>query len=218
MENEIKIPTLKDLVSESELEKRYSDLQVLLNQEPQPKWIAQRKIGNQIVKYVPIERIEFLLTAIFKKWWVEVKEIKLLANSVCCTISLHVFNPVTKEIEVNYGVGASPIHTKAGAGAMDFNAVLADSVSKAVPHAKTEAIKDAAHLFGKIFGKDLNRAETINYANALMPSDSEKKKKEILKLCAKKRNEIDKEFLLDINRVIDNNETENFDKILNKLK
>lgn len=37
----------------------------------------------------------------------------------------------------------------------------------AVPAAKSYAIKDAAEMFGKIFGKDLNRKDEISYMEML---------------------------------------------------
>jgi hypothetical protein len=50
---------------------------------------------------------------------------------------------------------------------MDFDKINRDSVKMATPNAETEAIKDAAHKIGRIFGKDLNRKEPMSYDGML---------------------------------------------------
>lgn len=156
-----KLPTLAELIGENELRKTDNDFMVLMNQEPPKAWIKQHPLTKGA--YLPIERVEYLLSRIFVKWWVEVKQVQCLANSVVCTVRLYVINPFTQSEEWQDGVGASPIQTDKEAGAMDFNRVKSAAVMMAAPAAETYAIKDAAEKFGKLFGKDLNRAENINY-------------------------------------------------------
>lgn len=162
---EKKLPTISDLVSETALSAKENALMVLLNQEPPKAWIKQHPMTKG--DYLPIERVEYMLSRIFTKWWVDIKDTKVLANSVVVTVRVSVVNPLDGSIDYQEGIGASPIQTDKGAGAMDWNAAKADGVMKAAPSAESYAIKDAAEKFGKLFGKDLNRKENIVYDNLL---------------------------------------------------
>lgn len=68
---EHKLPTLAQLVGENELRKQDNDFMVLLNQEPPKQWLKQHPTTKGA--YLPIERVEYLLSRIFVKWWVEVR-------------------------------------------------------------------------------------------------------------------------------------------------
>lgn len=157
------IPTLDQLVDETELTIKENNLMVLLNQPPPDKWLAE----HQGRKYLPIGRVEYLLTRIYIKWWVEVKSAQIMANSSVVTVRLFVVNPITRATEWQDGIGASPIQTDAGKGAMEWNHTKNDGVMKSVPAAESYAIKDAAEKFGKLFGKDLQRKEQIGYDTLL---------------------------------------------------
>jgi len=181
-----KIPTLQELITESEADNKQNALTVILNQEPPKQWISRHPfvsietVNEQGIKskeqlpYIPINRVEYMLTRIFGKWWVEIKQVQILANSITVTVRLFVVNPITKETEWQDGVGASAIQTDKGAGAMDWNAAKASGVQMAAPSAETYAIKDAAEKFGKIFGKDLTRKDTINYNSLLKQSTNDR--------------------------------------------
>ncbi len=169
METEIQIkkhlPSLKDLVEENALTERENALMVLLNQDPPKDWIKQHPTTK--TAYLPIERVEYLLSRIFTKWWVEVKAVNCIANSVVVSVRLYVTDPITNSEIWNDGIGASPIQTDKGAGATDWTKVKSAGVMMAAPSAESFAIKDAAEKFGKLFGKDLNRKDIINYTNLL---------------------------------------------------
>lgn len=156
------VPTLSDLVSENEVSIRKNNLMVLLNQAPPDQWLVPHPMVKGH-KYLPIERVEYLLSRIFTKWWVDVLDSKTMANSVCVTVRLNVIDPITGETWHNDGVGAAPIQTDKGAGAMEWDKAKADGVMKALPTAETYAIKDAADKFGKLFGKDVGRKHQISY-------------------------------------------------------
>jgi hypothetical protein len=165
--SENKLPTIAEIEKgDISIQGKLNALNVLLNQNPPKSWQKQHPIAKSVV-YIPIDKVEFLLTKIFITWFVEVKAVQVIANSAVVTIRLHYENPITLEMCWTDGVGAAPIHTKSGAGAMDWNAVQADSVMKAVPAAKSYAVKDAAECLGKIFGKDLNRKDTMAYDNLI---------------------------------------------------
>lgn len=156
------LPKLKDLYSGSLDVARENDLNMLLNHEPKPEWIRKHPMVST-AKYIPIEVIEYLLTTIFIRWNVEIKETQVIANSVVVTIRLHYQNPIDGEMRFQDGIGAAPMQTAKDAGATDFTQIKSDAVMKAAPAAESYAIKDAAEKIGKIFGKDLNRKDAMGY-------------------------------------------------------
>lgn len=156
------LPAIRDIYSDSVDMIKENNLNVLLNQPPKESWIKQHPIAKN-VKYIPIERIEYLLTSIFIKWHVEVKSVQLVANSVVVIVRLHYMNPVTNEMEYQDGIGASPLQTDKGASATDWTQIKSDAVMKSAPAAESFAVKDAAEKIGNLFGKDLNRADKILY-------------------------------------------------------
>jgi hypothetical protein len=156
-----KLPQIQDLYNDVEVRQKENDLNVLLNQPPKNDWIKKHPISK--VDYIPIERIEYLLTRIFQKWMPEIRDVKVLGNSVVVTIRLWYKEPITGEWSYTDGVGAQPLQTAKGAGAIDFNQLNTSAVQLAAPAAKSYAIKDAAEHLGKLFGRDLNRADQIGY-------------------------------------------------------
>ncbi len=158
------LPSLNDLYSNIEVVDKQNQLNILLSADPKKEWIKEHPMAKGVM-YLPIERIEYLLTFIFAKWRVEVKEVKVIANSVQVTVRLHVLDPITGEWDWQDGIGAAPIQTKKGASANDPSMVLTDAVVKAAPAAESYAVKDAAEKIGRIFGKDLNRKEWMPYTN-----------------------------------------------------
>ncbi len=170
------VPTLSDLVNESDELYKDNAFMVLLNQDPPDKWLDSHPIikvknakGESVpLKYLPITRVEYILSRIFTKWWVEVKDVKLVANSVVVTVRVFVKNPTNGEIEWNDGIGASPIQIKANSGgAIDFQNMQSAAIQMSAPAAESYAVKDAAEKWGKIFGKDLNRKDVIDYSSLL---------------------------------------------------
>ena len=162
------LPKLADLYKDDMLTGAIKDnkLLILVNSAPPSVWIAEHPVSK--TPYIPIGRIEFMLTKIFGKWWVEIKDTKLIANSVVVTVRLFYVNPITGDAEWQDGIGAQPLQTEKGAGATDFNAIKSNAVSLAAPSAESYAIKDAAEKIGKIFGKDISRKETVEYEKALL--------------------------------------------------
>lgn len=160
------IPKISELYSDKEMVIKDTELAIVLNSEPLKDWVKEHPI-NKKLKYIPIEIIEYLLTRIFGRWKVEIKESKVLANSVVVTIRLHYIDPISNDWEWQDGIGAMAIQTKAGTGAMDAESTLKDAVMKAAPAAESYAIKDAAEKLGKLFGKDLNRKDAIGYESLL---------------------------------------------------
>jgi hypothetical protein len=171
------IPKIADLVRlAGNVNESYEkdSLNELLNQPPHASWVkkhpmakAKDDAGNTVeARYLPIDKVEFLLTYIFQSWKVEVLREQVMFNSITVTVRLHVQNPLTGEWTFQDGVGAMNIQTDAGKSAADLAAIKAAAVQMALPSAKSYAIKDAAEHFGAIFGRDLNRRDIVQFSGA----------------------------------------------------
>jgi len=157
-----KIPTLTDLYNDKALVEKQNALNIILNAEPKKEWVRVHPFVKNL-NYLPIERVEYLLTMIFSKWRVEVKEVKLLANSIVTTVRVYVQDPITGEWDWQDGIGAMPIQVQKGSGATEFDKMNSSAVQIGSPASESFAIKDACEKFGRIFGKDLNRKDNISY-------------------------------------------------------
>jgi hypothetical protein len=157
------LPSIADLYKNDALPtlQKTSLFQVLVNQEPKPDWVKVHPMTKQ--KYIPIERIEWLLTNIFLKKRVEIKWSKQIANSVEVCVRLHYYNHLEKEWNWEDGIGASPLQVDKGAGAIEWDKIKSSAVQMALPSAESYAVKDAAQKIGKLFGRDLNRGDATNY-------------------------------------------------------
>jgi hypothetical protein len=160
------LPSIAELYQETEERGKENALNVLLNQPPKAEWIKDHPFIKK-VKYLPVERVEWLLTRIFIDWRLEIKDVKLIGNSVVVTVRLHYLSVTSGEWKYQDGVGASPLQTDEGAGAIDFNHIKSAAVMMAAPAAESYAFKDAAEKIGKLFGKDLNRKDIIIYDTLL---------------------------------------------------
>lgn len=218
-----KIPTLQELVETSEQELKENALMVILNQEPPQAWIQQHpfakiKIGGKDMPlpYLPAERIEYLLSRIYGRWWVEVRNVQLIANSVQVTVRLYVRNPLTREIEWNDGVGAVAIQTDKDAGASDWSKIKNNGVQLAAPSAETYAFKDAAEKFGKLFGKDLSRKQQISYTDLLKPNE-QINAEDLRELYDLKREFLSPDEITDAERILNGKEEKSYRKLHKKL-
>ena len=159
------LPELKELLSgDMELRADQNDLNVYLNTHPPEAWVKKHPIAEN-VKYLPIERVEWLLTRIFFRWYVEIRDSKVVANAVSVTVRLFYMDRLSDSGEYLWqdGIGAAPLQTDKGAKAAESDKIKSDAVMKALPAAESYAIKDAAEKIGRIFGKDLNRKDEIGY-------------------------------------------------------
>lgn len=163
--NESNLPTLADLFSDSiEVAGKSEGLNAILNTQPPDKWVKEHPmIPNW--KYIQIDKVEFLLRKIFKRYRIEVLKTGMLMNAVEVTVRVHYFNPATGEMDFQDGVGAQELQTKKETGAlkMDMSNVNRGAVQMALPIAKSYAIKDACELIGNIFGGNLNRKDTLAF-------------------------------------------------------
>jgi len=188
-----KLPTIKQIISgELDLPEKQTALNVLLNQQPPKDWLKTNKFaGNS--EYLPIDKIEYLLTKIFNDWFVRINNVRMFGNSIETSITLF-YRPIIDELQEDInntsddnlrtelikikhtrkkedwydkqdGTGAAVIQVEAGEKASSFDKIKPYAIAIAAPKAESVAISDAADKIGRVFGKDLNR-------NSLLPYDS----------------------------------------------
>lgn len=173
MEEKKQLPSLQELTLDVDASFKNDQFNLLLNQPPVKAWVKDHPFAKN-VRYIPIDKIEHLLTRIFQQWKVEVISFQALFNSVTCHVRLHYLNPVNGSWSFSDGLGAVGVQTDKGANASDLNAIKQDAVMKALPAAKSYAIKDAAEHLGVLFGRDLNRKDTIAFNTTITKPKLEK--------------------------------------------
>lgn len=156
------LPKIQDLYIDKVSTQKNDALVMLMNQPPKETWVKTHPYIKNY-KYLPIERIEFLLKTIFKNYRIEVTGQGTAFNGVWVTVRVHYLHPVTGTWEFHDGIGASQLQTAKGTSPADLNNINNGALSMAFPMAKTVAIKDACDHFGKLFGSDLNRKDLISY-------------------------------------------------------
>lgn len=184
-ENEKKLPTLAELHQDVQAAFKNDQFKLLLNQPIHQSWLKKHPLattkdsaGNKVpTEYIPIDKIEFLLDRIFQEWKIEVLSTSVMFQSIAVTIRLHYKSPVTGEWSFHDGVGAKSVQTNQGASAADLSAIKDAAVQMALPSAKSYAIKDAAEHLGALFGRDLNRRDTIMFAGAYNPEEPKQEPK-----------------------------------------
>lgn len=158
------LPVLSELYDLSNVDVLFKKDQfnLLMNQQPEQKWILTNTYaGNS--KYIPIGIKETLLQRIFKEFRIEILREGTMFNAVYVTIRLHYLHPVTGEWSYHDGTGADQVQTKSGASAADLSSISNNAVAMSLPKAVSFAISDATDHLGKLFGRDLNRKETMNF-------------------------------------------------------
>lgn len=156
------LPKIQDLYSDKLTTQKNDAFVALMNQPPRQEWVKVHPFIKGY-KYLPIERIEFLLKTIFKRYRIEITGQGTAFNGVWVTVRVHYLHPITNEWDFHDGIGATQLQTKAGTSASDLININNGAISMAYPMAKTIAIKDACDHFGNLFGADLNRKDVIAY-------------------------------------------------------
>lgn len=174
------LPKIRDIYEVENVQKNDA-LMVLLNQPPLPVWVKKHPFISNY-KYLPIERIEYLLKTIFKRYRIEITGQGQAFNGVWVTVRVHYLHPITGEWDYHDGVGAAQLQTKKGTSPAALENINNGAISMAFPIAKTVAIKDACDHFGKLFGSDLNRKDVIDYQPDLTLIDMDEKHPNWLKV------------------------------------
>lgn len=157
------LPKISDLYNDiSTFSKEEQVFSALLNEEPNSEWIRTHPfICNY--KYLPINRIEFLLKAIFLAYKIEITGQGTAFNGVWVSVRVHYRHPISGEWLYHDGIGAAQLQTAKGTSPAELQNINNGAISMAFPIAKTVAIKDACDHFGRLFGSDLNRKDIIPY-------------------------------------------------------
>jgi hypothetical protein len=207
------LPTLQELHHAPDVAFKNDQLKQLLYQNPPDSWVKVNKYANNS-KYISIGQVEFLLDRIFQKWRVEVLDYKQLFNSVSCHVRLHYVDPVSGEWTFHDGVGAADIQVKSGSSPAELANINKNAVGMALPISKSYAIKDACHHIGRVFGKDLNRSDTMNFAGAY---SSQPTIADIQELFDLKKDSLSKEDIEMAERILKANEVKSFGKLFTYL-
>jgi len=163
MKEKSNLPTVAELFSDNiEVAFKNEQLNLLLNQEPKKEWVKTHPYIKGY-NYLPIDKIEFLLRKIFKKYTIEILREGTAFNGVYVVVRVHYLNPATGTLDHHDGIGACQLQTKKDTSPADLVNINNGALSMAFPIAKTVAIKDACDHFGKLFGCDLNRKDTIPF-------------------------------------------------------
>ena len=202
------LPKIQDLHNDLQEAFKTDQLNLLLNQPPKKEWVKDHPFAKN-VKYLPIDKVEFMLTKIFGEWRVEILSEGQMFNSVYVKVRLHYKRPTDGEWSFHDGLGAVGVQTDKGASASDLNAIKQDAIMKALPAAESYAVKDAAEKLGVLFGKDLNRKETMAY-EASFTEVNEKMLYELLEQKAEKLTPTEYKQASD---VLSNNQTKDFQRL-----
>lgn len=163
MENKDQLPTIQQLFGDNiEVAFANEQLNLLLNQEPKKEWIKVHPFIRDY-RYIPIDKIEFMMRKIFKRYRIEITGQGSCFNGVWVTVRIHYWNPVINGFDFHDGIGACQLQTKKDTSPSDLININNGALSMAFPIAKTVAIKDACDHFGKLFGCDLNRKDCIPF-------------------------------------------------------
>lgn len=156
------LPKIQELYSDKIATQRNDAFVALMNQQPKENWIKLHPFIKGY-KYLPIERVEYLLKTIFKRYRIEITGQGQSFNGVWVTVRVHYLHPLTGDWDFHDGIGASQLQTAKGTSPADLANINNGALSMAFPMAKTIAIKDACDHFGNLFGADLNRKDVITY-------------------------------------------------------
>lgn len=171
MENKLQktntLPTLNELYEANiEIAFKNDQFNLLVNQQPKKEWVKENKFaGNS--KYIPIGIVETMLQRIFKKYRIEILREGTAFNGVYVVVRVHYLNLMNSEWDWHDGVGAVQLQTKAGASPAQLENINNNALMMAFPMAKSYAIKDAVEHIGKLFGRDLNRKDVLEYTTSI---------------------------------------------------
>ena len=149
------LPTIAQ-ISNLERVGEMDKLTELLNQDPPISWIKTNKYAGSS-KYLSIDKVEYLLKTLIKKYKIEILSTSSAFNGVVVCVRIHYVDMITGDWMYHDGIGSEAIQTKSGTSPSDLINITQGAISIAFPKAKTAAIKDACHHFGRLFGSDLNR-------------------------------------------------------------
>lgn len=210
------LPKLKDLVTDIVGYEKSDELNFLLNQSVPEKWVKKHPfIKNH--KYLPIDKVEYLLRKIFKRYRIEVLREGTSFNGVYVAVRVHYLNPVYNDWDYHDGIGAIHLQVKSGSSPSELQNINNGALSMAYPLAKTLAIKDACDMFGDLFGANLNRDESLGYSMDAKKQTEDDKLEEIQSLLKTDGLTITEEDRMNIERIVEQKEAISYNKCLKLL-
>ena len=209
------LPTLQELVKDVGLYVEQDKLNFLLNQEPPKTWIKEHPFikGH---KYLPIDKIEYLMRKVFKEYKIEVLREGTSFNGVFVVVRVHYKNLASNEWSYHDGIGAIHLQVKKGSSPSNLQDINNGALSMAFPLAKTLAIKDACDMFGTLFGANLNRRDTLPASMDKVILTKEEKETEIQRILDDEM--LDIEDTMWLQRVLEEKDQLSYDKIIKKFK
>lgn len=211
------LPILSDLydINNIDLYFKKDQFNLLMNQPPETKWILKNPYANNS-EYIPIGIVETLVQRIFKQHKIEILREGTMFNAVYMTVRVHYLHP-SGEWLFHDGTGAVQVQTKKDSSPANLVDINNNAVMMALPAAKSFAIKDACEHIGKLFGRDLNRKETMGFG-VDKNLDINSVYKEIVALSKEKKDLIPEHEMENLQRIIDNKEVLSYNKALKTLR
>lgn len=168
-----KLPTIQELYDDESLELtvKIDNFNVILNQPPPESWVKVHPYVSGH-KYLPIEKVEWILRRIFKRYKIEITGQGVAFNGIWVTVRVHYFHPILEEWMYHDGIGSMALQVKKGSSPADLANINNGALSMAFPIAKSLAVKDATDHFGSAFGANLNRKD-------IMPTNPDEKLQDI---------------------------------------
>lgn len=159
--------------------KKLQKLSALLNLRPHKEFVIFANGANGGAKitikkdgqdapypYVPIGIVEYLLKVFFVNPQIVVTNVLQAFNAITVTVCIEYECPITGDKMRQYGVGAKQMQLARGSAAFELAQINNAAVEKALPAAKSLAIKDAADHIGNIFGANVARDTTLNLSSS----------------------------------------------------
>lgn len=176
------LPSFAELQQPAELAFKSDPFLELVNRPCPTEWVK----GHPTLKvkdsrgqfhplwYLPIDKVRFLLTAIFGPFVrEEIISVQQHFNSEVVTVRLHYCIPGTSTWLYQDGVGAVAVQTDKGESAANLAAIKSDGVMKAAPAAASFAVSNAAAKIGKVFGGDLNKDDALDFTGTYASQDTQ---------------------------------------------
>ncbi len=184
MSKEKAIQILKDLINGVAVEVTGEVLTELLKLNPPKEWIEQREIetveGTKTYDYLPIDKVEYLLHAIFSRHKIEILSQSSGVSGAWISVRVHYLIKGETEYMFHDGTGAEPVSPK-----------NQGYIRTAFPIAKSFAIKDACDHLGNLFGANLNRKDVVQFTPEVKATPNKEAERliQMIEDC-KKKNEL----------------------------
>lgn len=148
---------------------RYKDIEQfkkVLSKGPEEGWIKSRNISGKDYKYIPISVKQALADRVFREWYVVDEKYLMVLNEIVCTIKIMALPDYPGADFVTFtGSASKAIQTDKGSKVHEFPmGKKSNALEYCLPGVRSEAIGSAFESMGNIFGRNLSRDVTNNFA------------------------------------------------------